>query len=875
MIAGLYPGNVIKRTIVIATLASACVALSAASSSPSKTPNALRDRGLADGKSGGIDSTSGQRPMVVEDLFKLSVLGPVAISPDGRRIAVTVARPGSTNGCQLCNYVDRGDIWVIDRRTGERRNVTRGEVDSSSSWSAVWSPDGRRLAFVSTKPAKGEPKGGDNVRLYVWDARRDVLTRMSERGVHLQVDVTAHDGPSRSFAWLNDSTLLALLLPPGAKADEKVLYWRYGMGSATRAWEKWRRGKEPTASVLTSAESVRDSLPKASLQRIDVIRRSARAIADIPDWDLFDLSAVMQVGVSPDQRRAAVLAVTDNVPMRADRKVGLSWWTYEIGVVALDMPKPIQWAATERLRDGVDAQFAGWAPDSRAFVVTQQEMWSMRRKRSALSISAADGAVQGITPRELAVDTIVWTRNGKLLVYARPFNLNTDSTLPRKPGRWDWWRMDGSSIVNITEGMTAVPDRFLLNVSGDRLIYANSVDGALWELDLDRKEPRRLTASILPGDVSLLRAIPDGDSALVLLRSKVDGRNALLRVVVSPGVSAKEPTRATIAYPSATSRFEAVDQNGTVLAFSDDTPDGVFLWTAEGKEWRAAKRLALNEHVKRIAQARRLLFSYRTASGDSLKGLALLPPGYVQGKRYPLAVWAYGGLVVYDTVINRIGKNYAGTFNLEPLAGRGYVVLFPSIPLPFGVKSDVGIEIPKGVMPAVDRLIEMGVADPEKLAVMGHSFGGYSTYAIITQTTRFKAAVAMSGHPDLLSLYGQFPTYSRYSDRAHRDLTTVGITEYGPFNMFGSPWDDFERYMRNSALPRFDRVETPLMIVHGDMDGAPIQQGEEAFTALYRLGKPVKFLRYWGEGHVVASPANVRHLWSQIFTWLDSNLGVK
>jgi dipeptidyl aminopeptidase/acylaminoacyl peptidase len=185
------------------------------------------------------------------------------------------------------------------------------------------------------------------------------------------------------------------------------------------------------------------------------------------------------------------------------------------------------------------------------------------------------------------------------------------------------------------------------------------------------------------------------------------------------------------------------------------------------------------------------------------------------------------------------------------------------------------LEIPKGVMPAVDRLIELGIVDPDKMAVMGHSFGGYSTYEIITQTTRFKAAVAMSGHPDLLSLYGQFPTYSRYSDRAHQDLTTVGISEYGPFNMAGSPWDDFERYMRNSALPRFDRVTTPLMIVHGDMDGAPIQQGEEAFTALYRLGKRVKFLRYWGEGHVVSSPVNVRHLWSQVFDWLDTNLGVK
>jgi dipeptidyl aminopeptidase/acylaminoacyl peptidase len=65
------------------------------------------------------------------------------------------------------------------------------------------------------------------------------------------------------------------------------------------------------------------------------------------------------------------------------------------------------------------------------------------------------------------------------------------------------------------------------------------------------------------------------------------------------------------------------------------------------------------------------------------------------------------------------------------------------------------------------------------------------------------------------------------------------------------------RYFRNSPIFFADRIETPLMIIQGDLDFVPIQQGEEMFSALHRLGKPVVFVRYWGEGHLNAGPANV------------------
>jgi dipeptidyl aminopeptidase/acylaminoacyl peptidase len=824
------------------------------------------------------------RPMTVDDLFTLSALSGVAVSPDGESLAATVIRPGSVSrfGCVLCNYQTAADVWLIDQRTGERRNLTQGTGDASGSWLPTWSLNGRRLALVSTKPERGEPRGGNNARLYLWDAARNTLTRLAEPGVHLQADIHVAGRMSRSIAWLSDTTLLAVLLPAGAHADEQILPWRRGVADATRAWVRWQEGTEPTASVLDSPGSEAQGMPTASLQLIDVVRHTSRTLAEIPNWDLWDLNYSLQVAVSPDQRSAAIVAVTGTVAQRADRRIGNALWTHRVGVVSLVVgaefirPAPIRWAKLDRWSEGVEGQFAGWSPDSRAFTVLQQmEPWARPRKRVALVISASDGAVRVATPSDMTVDTTVWTARGKLLAYARPLPVASDPSAPRPPARWDWWRIDESAApANLTRSLPDPPHRWYPTRAPNR--FVGIADGALWAFDGDSETAVALTGAVLPANASIVRSIAlPGDSAEaeVLVITRTGSRGIpLSRVTLRALAAGQNPTVTPIAPPSASAVLVDSDPGARTIAWSDDTPGGVFLW-ATHREGVPVKRLALNEHVAQIAQGRRLLFSYRSVAGDSLQALALLPPSYQEGKRYPVVVWAYGGLVVRDTMNVRIGKNYAGTFNLEVLAGRGYVVLFPSMPLPFGVKSDVRIEMPKGVTAAVDKLIDLGVADPDRLAVAGHSFGGYSTYAIITYTDRFKAAIAMSGHPDLVSLYGQFLPHERYSDRVHMGLTPVLINEYGPFNMGGSPWDDLWRYLRNSPLFYLDRVTTPLMIVHGDMDGAPIQQGEEAFTALHRMGKPAKFVRYWGEGHVVASPVNVRHLWQQIFDWLDKYLG--
>jgi dipeptidyl aminopeptidase/acylaminoacyl peptidase len=176
-------------------------------------------------------------------------------------------------------------------------------------------------------------------------------------------------------------------------------------------------------------------------------------------------------------------------------------------------------------------------------------------------------------------------------------------------------------------------------------------------------------------------------------------------------------------------------------------------------------------------------------------------------------------------------------------------------------------------MSAVNAAVASGVADLNRVVLFGHSFGGYGAFALLTYTRRFKAAVVLAGFDDLISFYGTFDARLRYDDAAQRTPFGPWLAESGQIGLAATPWTDMWRYLRNSPIAYLDRVETPVMIVHGDADYVPIQQSEEYFEGLYRLRKRARFVRYWGEGHNLMSPANIRDLWERIFLWFDHYTG--
>jgi dipeptidyl aminopeptidase/acylaminoacyl peptidase len=201
------------------------------------------------------------------------------------------------------------------------------------------------------------------------------------------------------------------------------------------------------------------------------------------------------------------------------------------------------------------------------------------------------------------------------------------------------------------------------------------------------------------------------------------------------------------------------------------------------------------------------------------------------------------------------------------LATRGYAVLLPDAPQHPGTPM---LDLAKTILPGVDKVISMGIADSSRLGVMGHSYGGYSVLSLIVQTARFKAALEADGMGDLISSYGQMQRDGTASQTA--------FTELGQGLMGGAPWQFRERYIENSPFYYLERVETPLLIVHGSEDKAVAPfLGDQIFVALRRLGKDVEYAKYEGEDHspLFWSYSNQIDLSKRVIDWFGRYLGEK
>ena len=194
----------------------------------------------------------------------------------------------------------------------------------------------------------------------------------------------------------------------------------------------------------------------------------------------------------------------------------------------------------------------------------------------------------------------------------------------------------------------------------------------------------------------------------------------------------------------------------------DVAPDGsgiyVCLEAADHPEeiWRFGagfegprRLLPLNPDLGDLALGTSRLLEWRALDGERRRGLLLLPPGYAEGRPLPLVVDVYLGQMG-SQMLHRFG-GFASIVHAQVLAARGYAVLWPDMP---AVARDPLRHLPGRVLPAIDRLIELGIADPDRLGVLGQSYGGYCAQALIAQTGRFKAAVSCSGATNLTSMYG-------------------------------------------------------------------------------------------------------------------------
>lgn len=319
-----------------------------------------------------------------------------------------------------------------------------------------------------------------------------------------------------------------------------------------------------------------------------------------------------------------------------------------------------------------------------------------------------------------------------------------------------------------------------------------------------------------------------------------------------------EPKRYT-GYP----HFEVVVSHDArhIIYLAEDAQNEPNLWIADAALSDRRRLTDINPQYSQYEMGRSQLIEWRDIDGNRLQGALLLPAGYDRHKRYPLVVEVYGGVALSDN-LNRFGVT--GVVNGQMFATRGYVVLQPDAPQSEGTPM---VDLMKTIMPGVDKAVDLGIADPDRIGVMGQSYGGYSVFSLIVQTTRFKAAAAVSGVADLVGLYGQMsPDGATYGQ--------PGL-EHGQFLLGGSPWSHRNLYIENSPIFYLDRVNTPILIIHGSEDSASsVFHGDEEFVDLRRLGKEVSYAKYMGEDHAPGnwSYANQIDFLNRIVEWFDGHL---
>jgi dipeptidyl aminopeptidase/acylaminoacyl peptidase len=255
------------------------------------------------------------------------------------------------------------------------------------------------------------------------------------------------------------------------------------------------------------------------------------------------------------------------------------------------------------------------------------------------------------------------------------------------------------------------------------------------------------------------------------------------------------------------------------------------------------------------------LLEYRTLDGKLRQAALLLPSGYQEGSTVPVIVAVYGG-VMNSKYLHLFGCT-EDVLHGQIFASHGYAVLCPDIPL---TDRDPLKQLPGQVIPAINHLIDLGIADPKRIGLVGHSYGGYCALALLTQTDLFAAAVASAGCYNLIS------EYLTLDQEGNDDW--LGWTESGQGRMGGTLWEKREGYIENSPIFYLDRVQTPILLVCGSRDSsAPVEAGA-VFVGLRRLGRKVELRRYEGEDHWPGrwSEASYRDLCERVLAWFDEHL---
>jgi dipeptidyl aminopeptidase/acylaminoacyl peptidase len=745
----------------------------------------------------------------------------LALSPDGRWLAYTIrnwSRPSASlaadphlTSTDVPITAANCDVWLTDVQTGKSKSLTNGH---GSSWAPVWSPSGNYLAFYSDRSGAA--------RIWLWERESGQLRQVSD-AVRPSSFTTL-----TVVRWTQDDKHLIAKTLPARKILDRTATVRTQPaspqlrdGSTVRIYESM--ASEPRQVGVGRAEQKPETdltvvdlgLYAGDLVTIDIITGNITYLVrdryPIDYWLSFD---------------GSYLAFTD---FKGRRVTGKD--TYDLGL--FDFAKHSARVLASDISQEM-GMAVSWSPDSRSLAYLSD----VKPEAGVAGVSRTDCFVVSVDAGE-------------------PRNV-TDGPHPSFGGLFEapLWDKAGSLYLTVSSQSTELG---LLEAGSD----------AIWKTSAQSATATKLAT--VPGHrilglvATTKREIwsPDGGNLLVVGTQDESTRQAGFWTVDTSSGKTTSVFEDQIAFsaPSDFTFSTCVSQNGHTLVYlAEDAQHPQTIWIT-GSKFDDRRRLTnLNPQLTQVLVGSSRPFEFESLDGVALHGALLLPPNYEKGKRYATIVWLYGGTFMSREVYRFGLESATASLNLQILASHGYVVVVADAPTNVGTP---GLDLMKTIMPAVDSVVRMGIADENRLGIMGHSYGAYSTLIMVEHTNRFKAAAAYAGVYDLMSSYGTMVA----SGNANTQWAETGQGRMG-----GTPWQHRERYIENSPVFYLDRIETPLLLVHGDADSLPSRQAEEVFVGLRRLGSKAIYAKYAGEGHVIANPANVVDYWNRLLDWFDKYL---
>ncbi len=275
----------------------------------------------------------------------------------------------------------------------------------------------------------------------------------------------------------------------------------------------------------------------------------------------------------------------------------------------------------------------------------------------------------------------------------------------------------------------------------------------------------------------------------------------------------------------------------------------------------STKVSAVNPQMNDYRWGRAELFHWNAYDGTPLKGLVFIPDGVKEGEKLPVMIY------FYEKYANNLYSFWTpapsrSTVNIPFYTSRGYLVFVPDIVYKVGHPGESAYNC---ICSGAEALCEKySIADKSRMAIQGQSWGGYQTAWLITRTNMFAAAGSGAPVGNMTSAYGGI--------RWGSGITRAGQYECGQSRIGKSMWEPggLELYIENSPVFHADKVQTPVLIMHNDDDGAvPWYQGIEFFSDLRRLDKPAWLLQYNKEAHNLVQRRNCKDLSIRLQQFFD------